>query len=219
MNQKLTVYLDCGHGGYSPLGAYTTAPAKMYRHAKGEFHNGRTFYEGVFNRDVGRKLMDLIKADPDMEVMPIFDISLDWPLPKRISLANNDYKTRKLVNHCVGLSIHANASPQHTARGWEVYSSPGHDQSDHLAELLYDEMEVALKGKLMMRPDKTDGDHDKEAQFYVLRRSAMPFILSENGFFDDYDDAVQLIDPAFQQLLAEAHYHALMRYRSELAIL
>ena len=35
-----------------------------------------------------------------------------------------------------------------------------------------------------MRKDTSDGDPDKEANFYVLVHTSMPAILSENFFYD-----------------------------------
>ena len=41
------------------------------------------------------------------------------------------------------------------------------------------------------RLDYSDGDVDKEANFYVLRKTKMPAVLLEMWFFDNYNDAVK----------------------------
>jgi N-acetylmuramoyl-L-alanine amidase len=39
-----------------------------------------------------------------------------------------------------------------------------------------------------MRFDTSDGDHDKEANFYVIKAAKMPATLIEVLFFDNYSD-------------------------------
>jgi len=50
---------------------------------------------------------------------------------------------------------------------------------------------------LKLRYDLTDGDKDKEAEFYVLRRTACPAVLVECLFFDNPEDYALLKDPEF----------------------
>lgn len=217
--KKLIVYLDAGHGGLTPDGDYTTRPNKMFKHKEDGFHSGRMFYEGVFNRQVAGLLAALIEADERMEVVRIYDNVKDLSLERRMQLANYHYRSECVAegNVGIGVSIHANASQLHRARGWEVYTSPGRTRADKLAELIYKEVDdLAPQFRFPMRPDVTDGDHDREARFYVLTKSAMAFVLTENLFFDQIDDARILMDEHFWNLLAEAHYRALVEYYSVL---
>ena len=43
------------------------------------------------------------------------------------------------------------------------------------------------------------------ANFYVLRKTHMPAVLSENGFMTNFDDAGRLLDPGIRKLIAQAH--------------
>ena len=45
-----------------------------------------------------------------------------------------------------------------------------------------------------MRSDKTDGDADKEANFWVLRKTVMPAILSENFFMTNRKECKLLLE-------------------------
>ena len=56
--------------------------------------------------------------------------------------------------------------------------------------------------KKRFRTDKSDGDLDKEARFYVLTKTNCPAVLNEVGFMDNLIDAKLLIDPIFQKQLA-----------------
>ena len=44
------------------------------------------------------------------------------------------------------------------------------------------------------------------ANFYVLRKTLMPAILSENGFMTNLEDATNLMKDDFRQKVADAHF-------------
>jgi N-acetylmuramoyl-L-alanine amidase len=70
-----------------------------------------------------------------------------------------------------------------------------------IAEHIYLEIEKAFPG-MRMRPDTSDGDHDKEANFRVLTRTNMPAVLIEFGFFDNLQDALMMNDKMWQNRAA-----------------
>lgn len=204
------VYLDAGHGGLDPItGNYhCLLQGKMYKHTKGEFHNGPLFYEGVFNRQITSRVSLRLK-ELKITHMIISHSYIDIELSDRVSRANWYHQ-----NFMPGILIsnHANASPLHNASGYEVYSSPGETKADQLAQLHWNNVEALLKGKIRMRPDLFDGDHDKEANFYMLRKTIMPAILVEHLFFDHYSDAVKLMDEQIIDKFAEAEVRAIIQY-------
>lgn len=206
------VFLDCGHGGLNKNGGYTTAPSKMFRHSRGDFHGGGVFYEGVFNRQLTRQVASKL----NMLGIPFLYVShksADYSLQYRANAANfyHQYHQNNIL-----ISNHANASRSHLARGFEVYSSSGHTQADVLAEMLWKQIVKLLSGyDVRMRSDLSDGDHDKEERFYILQKTLMPAILVENLFFDNYDDARLLMNPIIQDLLAEAQVRAVVQYLSQ----
>ncbi|MEM6297694.1 MAG: N-acetylmuramoyl-L-alanine amidase [Bacteroidota bacterium] len=186
----LVVALDAGHGGINPEGEYTTYPAKMAEHPFG------TVYEGVINR----KVVDAIAFE--LELLGIDYHYLhheysDTALNKRTWKANQLYQKYKVEGReLLTLSIHFNAFRNPKAKGWEVYTSPGKTGSDPWAEQLY---QLTKKtGLFTMRPDTSDGDHDKEARFWMLTRTLGPSILSENGFFTNPQEAWKMLhDPTW----------------------
>ena len=51
----------------------------------------------------------------------------------------------------------------------------------------------------------------KTANFHVLRETAMPALLTENGFVDNTSDAEKLKSSAFIQSIARGHANGLAR--------
>lgn len=68
---------------------------------------------------------------------------------------------------------------------------------------------------------KGDGDLDKEANFWIIRRTKMPAILIEHLFFDNLQDAKLLIDfilmdDGIIELFAEAQVRTVIEYHNSL---
>lgn len=188
------IFLDAGHGGIDLDGKYTTSPGKLFTHSKGIFHQGTTFCEGVKNRDFCSLLHKRLVAE-GITVISVYHEYLDTPLKERVDTANFYHKN---IAEGIYISEHSNATPSHTARGFQAWTSPGQSTSDTYAEKflqLYKESfvnnlsEIATEDKVKLLTDLTDGDADYEAKFYVLLNTSMPAILFENLFFDNYFDA------------------------------
>ena len=200
MTENFCVFLDAGHGSLDKDGKYTTAPSKMYQHSRGNFHDGRFFYEGVFNRTLTNRVAAKLNNLGISNIIvshEYLDISLDY----RVALANWYYRN---FRKGIYISNHANASGSGAARGFEVYTSPGVTASDKIAQFHWNNVKDLLGSRISMRSDTSDGDHDKEARFFVLTRTVMPAILVEHLFFDNFDDATLLMDDEIVERFAEA---------------
>lgn len=199
---KHLVILDAGHGGLDPVtGKYhCIAGGKMFRHGEGLFHRNGWFYEGVFNRHLS-DYVALRLREENIACVKTYDPLRDTRLWLRTAKANLEsrYYARSLF-----ISNHANASPAHNARGWEVYTSPGKTEADTAAELLVMYVQKLLGDRITIRTDMSDGDHDKEARFAVLTGTLMPALLVENLFFDNYADACLLMQTDVLQALGNA---------------
>lgn len=93
------------------------------------------------------------------------------------------------------LSVHVNAAGNggwYNATGWSAYTTIGKTNSDNLAECLYDAAEEVLIDK-KIRTDKSDGDRDIESDFYVIKHSKCPAVLTENFFMDSKSDKEYLL--------------------------
>jgi len=200
MKTDFCVFLDAGHGGLDKAGKYVTAPSKQFKHDKGEFHGDGWFYEGVFNRTLTNRVAAKL-TNLGVSNIIVSHEYLDISLHYRVDLANWYHKNYKKGLY---ISNHANASSSGRARGFEVYTTRGTTKSDQVATLHYKNVQDLLGDRIKYRPERSDGDADREANFFVIKNTAMPAILVEHLFFDNFDDASLLMDDEIIERFAEA---------------
>lgn len=181
--------LDAGHGGVTKEGKYTTAPAKMHK-----FPDGFTVLEGVVNRQISELVYKSLELK-QIDFALVYDDVEDTPLSQRTTTADNVYRKDK---RAVYLSIHSNAGG---GSGFEIFTSPGQTKSDKIANIFCEIYKKRFPG-FPFRADKSDGDADKEADFYVLRKTDCPAVLVENLFFDNRTDANFLTSTDGQKQIA-----------------
>ena len=64
---------------------------------------------------------------------------------------------------------------------------------------------LAEYGNTELRPRKVV----ENQSFYVLRKTVMPALLSENGFFVNFDEAKYLMTEEGQRDIARAHFNSI----------
>lgn len=205
MKNIKNIVLDFGHGGIDKNGNYTTAPAKMFK-----FPNGELAYEGQLNRLIGGHLYTNLRTHNELNIVTTVaeDDPRDLSLSYRVRVANS-----LPVKETLFVSIHCNASASHRGTGFEIFTSRGTTSSDYLAEDIADSVEDLYEHiGLNLRYDFSDGDKDKEADFYVLKKTKGTAVLIECGFFDNYDDYKHLKSPEFQCALAQRIYRGILKY-------
>lgn len=104
------------------------------------------------------------------------------------------------------VSIHCNAAENTEARGFEVFTTRGNTGADAIATNLYNRVRNEFSNGLKPRHDWSDGDPDREANFYVLAHTVMPAVLFELGFITNDWDRNFITDPG-----------VIVRYTSALA--
>ncbi len=191
---------DNGHGGIID-GVYQTAGKRSPL-----WPDGKILYEGEFNRSIVNRLMKLCD-DAGIEYVNLVDTQEDVPLSKRTDKANDIYRKRLDQNgKCIYVSIHANGFSTESANGWSVYTSEGETKSDKVATVLASKAEAEFPNEYM-RKDTSDGDADKESNFWVLRKTIMPAILSENFFMTNSDNCHDyLLSEDGRDRIAKIHF-------------
>lgn len=133
-------------------------------------------------------------------------------LSYRCKIVNNLQKKHK---NCIYISIHVNAAGAdgtwHSATGWEAYTSIGVTSADRLATCLYDSAKKNLVNK-KLRTDYSDGDPDKEANFYVLKYTSCPAVLTENLFQDNKQDVEYLLSEEGFNAIVKTHVEGILQF-------
>lgn len=160
------------------------------------------------------------------------------PLPQqqelrlRCSYVNNLCK-KYGKDKCLYVSIHVNAAGGEgkwmLAGGWCAYTSKGTTVSDTLAGHLYEAAEKHLSGyaeimeegkkdgsysskQTPIRTDKSDGDKDMEADFFVLKHTACAAVLTENLFMDNKRDVSFLLSEKGKQSIVALHRDGILNF-------
>lgn len=187
----MVVILDNGHG----------------KETKGKrspvWPDGSQLLEWEFNRDVVCRLSEmLVRSGIPYEVL-VPEMS-DVPLFERCRRANEIYD--RTDGHCFLISVHANAGG---GSGIEVYTSRGETNADGIAFDIFNQLDEEFGKEWPMRSDWTDGDPDKEEDFYILSRTKCPAVLVELFFMDNEKDCRFILSVEGRQRCASAIYKAI----------
>jgi N-acetylmuramoyl-L-alanine amidase len=202
--------LDNGHGGIID-GVYQTAGKRSPL-----WPDGQVLYEGEFNRSIVNRLVKMC-AEAGIECVNLVDTQEDVSLSARTSKANDIYRKRAdKGGKCIYVSIHANGFNEESANGWSCYTSIGETKSDKIATVLYEKAEAEFPDEKMRKDTYSDGDVDKEANFWVLAQTVMPAILSENFFMTNYDNCHDyLLSEEGRDRIAKIHFEMIQQIEKE----
>ena len=198
--------LDSGHGGLDPeTGIYVT-PGKR----SPKWEDGTQYFEGVGNRDIVKRILNRC-LDAGIIAVDIVNNWEDVSLATRVNRAN---AVHQYFKNSIYVSVHSNGFNKESAHGYSVYTSPGKTRSDKYAEILLEKMKIKFPDH-KLRKDTSDGDMDKEAAFYVLRKTKMPAILSENFFMTNKKECDLLLTEKFRQKIADCHFEMMKQVEYE----
>ena len=185
--------LDNGHGGIID-GEYQTAGKRSP-----VWDDGSQLFEGEFNRAIVNRLVKMC-AEEGIECVNLVDTQEDTSLSKRTEKANDIHRKRADKDgKSIYVSIHADAFNKESANGWSVYTSEGKTKSDIIAKVLLDKATEEF-------PDEKMRGH-KESNFWVLRKTVMPAILSENFFMTNYNNCHNyLLSEEGRDRIAKIHF-------------
>ena len=174
--------------------------------------------EYAYTRELARRIVSILKArgyDAELLVPEEDDI----PLSERVRRTNAHCQAFGKTN-VILISIHVNAagdgSKWMNATGWSCYTCKGQTESDRLADCLYKAAEQILKNQVIRTDYARDGDPDWEENFYILRHSLCPAVLTENFFMDNKDDAEYLQNGKCKRAITATHVEGIIKYSSVL---
>lgn len=189
---RLRILLDNGHGRETP-GKCSPVWA-----------DGSQLFEYEFNRDIVHRIARLL-AHRGITFDIIVHELTDIPLYVRANRANHICSVVGAKN-CLLVSIHTNAGG---GTGWEIWTSRGQTAADDYAEIFYRHAAGAFP-EWRMRADTTDGDHDKESDFTILKKTMCPAVLTENFFMDTERDCRFILSEEGRDQIARMHFDAIL---------
>lgn len=173
-----------------------------------EFTEKGRFKEWKYTRVISNLIVDKLK-DMGYDARLVTPEDSDASLAERIRRINTICNKEGAGNVLI-ISVHANAvgdsSKWMEGKGWEAYTTRGETISDKLADFLYKRADSNIKGR-KIREDWTDGDRDKEADFYIIKKAKCAAVLTENFFYDNKDD--------LKYLTSDEGVHAVVRLHIE----
>lgn len=202
---KVQRYMWCLDNGHGKLTPGKRSPL---------FDDNKTrFFEYEFNRDVVNRIAKKLKLLGIVHYITVPETNVDDFLEQRVNRANKlQSKLPKLF-----VSVHSNAAPAATSETWasasisgiETWHYHGSDKGQYLAGIF--QKHLIVKTGWVNRKLKSK----KEGQFYVLRNTNMTAILTENGFYNNKKQALDLMKPEVRQKIADAHVAAIQEIERE----
>ncbi|MFP4067408.1 MAG: N-acetylmuramoyl-L-alanine amidase [Spirochaetaceae bacterium] len=218
--QVTAIFIDPGHGGKDP--------GTIGRHKV----DGETVevQEKDIVLEVGKRLAELLSERyPHKEVLLSRERDEYLTLEERTEQANEiEVDENEAI---VYLSLHANASLNRNARGFEVWYLPPEYRRDNLIEArtagvedpgvlnilnTIREEELTIESVLLARHivsalegrigEVSPSRGIKEESWYVVRNAKMPSVLVELGFVTNGEEMLRLRDQDYLNKLAEAIY-------------
>lgn len=143
------------------------------------------------------------------------DISLSTRC-NRINTVCKNFGTKNVIL----VSIHVNAAGNGqwlNATGWSAFTTKGVTKADKLADALYAAAKDALPGK-RIRTDYSDKDPDWEENFYILKHSMCPAVLTENFFQDNKEDVSFLLSLEGRNAIIKLHVEGIINYIKSVSV-
>lgn len=216
----MIVLIDNGHGSDTP----------------GKCSPDKSLREYKWAREIAARIEKVLKTK-GIDARRIVTEETDIPLPTRANRVN-------AICHQVGkqnvilISVHANAAggdgKWKSAGGWCVYTTPGKTKADDLATELWNAAQSELKPyaerfkvlqkageydsrQVPFRADWSDGDPDYEANFYIIRKTICPAVLTESLFQDNRADVEFLLSEAGKAAIVSLHVNGIINYLNKSA--
>lgn len=188
--------IDNGHGALTPGKRSPVLP------------DGRQLLEYEFNRDISARIFTALDRIGVAYYDIIPEVQVGNFLTERVDRANRlSSSLPKLF-----VSIHGNAGPaptlqdftDDTVRGIETWFYHGSTNGRNMAAVFQRHL-IERTGMVNRHlRSKVTG------QFYVLRATRMPAVLTENGFYNNRFDLMVMLTDEFRQQVADAHVAAIL---------
>ncbi len=224
------IIIDPGHGGRDPGAAAVLT---------GDDGSTKQVYEKDINLAIALRLKDILEQQaPETAVILTRNDDSYISLQQRVQTANTAVPPPGTSR--IYISIHANAAPVNSARGFEVWTYRGqkvsrfvksgvddpfmealalkldtlvHRELLDASDALADQVLISLRDELSeMSPSRGI----KEQDFYVIKFTRMPAVLVEAGFMSNPEELKLLVTDHYQEKIAQALAAAVLAYSESL---
>ena len=168
----------------------------------------------IYNREISRRIvLNLVERGYDAELLvpEDDDISLAERV-RRVNAACFLFGKQNVILVSTHVNAAGDSSKWLNATGWSCYTCKGQTESDRLANCLYKAAEQILKNQVIRTDYSRDGDPDWEENFYILRHSLCPAVLTENFFMDSRSDLGYLQSRAGKLSIVDVHLKGIIEY-------
>ena len=191
-------YLWCLDNGHGKKTAGKRSP---------KLPNGDQLLEYEFNRDIVKRIIEELdkKGVRYFNVVP--EVDIDNFLDGRVKRANS--KKSDLPKLLV--SVHSNAAPAPTGK-WSSPSISGIETWFFHNSSRGRKVAAVFQKHLVEKTDWKNRHIKSRAskQFFVLRKTNMTAVLTENGFYNNKEECKLLLKDSIRQKIADAHVEAIM---------
>ncbi len=191
-------YLWCLDNGHGKKTAGKRSP---------ELDSGERFYEYEFNRDIVRRIIDKLEPTGVKFFNVVPEVDVDNFLEERVRRAN--HKRSDIPK--IFLSVHSNAAPAppgkwaspniHGIETWFFHNS----KKGRTLSGIFQKHLINATGwnsrNIKSQPEK---------QFFVLRKTNMIAVLTENGFYNNKKQCKELLKDEIRQKIADAHVKSIL---------
>ena len=196
--KNVIILLDPGHGSNTP----------------GKCSPNKSIYEWKWVREEAALIQSQLKK-LGFDARILVPEEKDIPLSTRVARANKIWEENgknKKGKYVFLISIHLNAAGNGqwmNAQGWTDWVAPNAGQSSRkLAQLLYCEAEkLDLKGNRSVPKEKY-----WSANFYILKNTKCPAVLTENMFQDNKDDVEFILSKDGIDKLTKVHVEGIRKF-------
>lgn len=167
--------------------------------------------EYEFNRDIAIRVVDQLKKlgyDAERIVTEETDISLGERC-RRV----NAICAKTAPKNVLLVSVHSNAAASHgawcNATGFSVYCyTKASERSHKLAQILYAE----AAARKLQGNRSVPASHYWEANFYIIKNTLCPAVLTENLFYDNKQEVEYLLSEEGRKTIADLHVQGIIKY-------
>lgn len=195
--KNLVVIIDNGHG----------------KNTLGKCAPDKSLFEWQWTREIASMLCMRLYGISTIQTVILVPEEHDVSLKERVRRVNTIVHDAKIAGKEVLLiSIHINAAGHGTwknASGWSVWvANNASEKSKQFAQIAYNEaLSLGLKGNRVVPKEQY-----WSSNFYILKNTLCPAVLTENMFMDNQEDVQFLKSEKGKETIVQLHYNAILKY-------